>query len=52
MGLLLQDLDLIVKTTMVIEREVDDERNIREVSVKDKWKIWAWRLKPWKSHCM
>ena len=40
MGLLLQDLDLMVKTTMAIEREVDDARN-REVGVKDKWKIWA-----------
>ena len=27
-GLLLQDLDLMVKTTMAIEREVDDTRNI------------------------
>ena len=29
-GLLLQDLDLMVKTVMTIEREVDDARNIRE----------------------
>ena len=35
-GLLLQDMDLMVKTTMAIEREVDDARNIREVGVKDK----------------
>ena len=28
MGLLLQDLDLMVKTGMAIEREVDDEQNI------------------------
>ena len=51
-GLLFQDLDLMVKTTMAIEREVDDTWNIREAGVQDKWKIWAWRLKPWKSHCM
>ena len=36
MGLLLQDLNLMVKTVMAIEREVDDARNIREVGVKDK----------------
>ena len=42
----------MVKIAMAIEKEVDDTRNIREASVKDKWKIWAWRLKPWKSHCM
>ena len=35
-GLLLQDTNLVVKTTMAIEREVDDARNIREVGVKDK----------------
>ena len=51
-GLLLQDLDLMVKTTMTIEREVDDALNIRKARVKDKWKIWAWRLKPWKCQCM
>ena len=28
MGLLLQDLDLMIKTAMAIEREVDDARNI------------------------
>ena len=39
--LLLQDIDLMVKTTMAIERELDDTRNIREAGVKDKWKIWA-----------
>ena len=27
-GLLLQDMDLIARTTMAIEREVDDARNI------------------------
>ena len=35
-GLLLQDMDLMVKTTMAIEREVDDARNIREAGVEDK----------------
>ena len=40
-GPLLQDTDLMVKTAMAIEREVDDAWNIREASVKDKWKIWA-----------
>ena len=48
-GLLLQDLDLMVKTTMAIKREVDDARNIREAGVKDKLKI---GLGGWKSHCM
>ena len=28
MGLLLQDMDLMVRTAMAIEREVDDARNI------------------------
>ena len=37
MELLLQDLDLMVKTTMDIEREVDDARNIRVAGFKDKW---------------
>ena len=32
-GLLLLDLDLMVKTTMVIEREVDDAWNIRDANV-------------------
>ena len=36
MGLLLQDTNLVVKTTMAIEMKVDDARNIREVGVKDK----------------
>ena len=35
-GLLLQDLDSMVRTAMAIEREVDDARNIRDVGVKDK----------------
>ena len=29
MGLLLQDMDLMVKTTMTIEKEVNDAWNIR-----------------------
>ena len=37
-GLLLQDMDLMVKTTMTIEREVDDARSIRDADVKDKRK--------------
>ena len=35
-GLLLQDLDSIVRTTMAIKREVDDARNIQGAGVKDK----------------
>ena len=35
-GLLLQDIDLMVKTTMAIEREVNDAWNIRDAGVKDK----------------
>ena len=38
MGLLLRDMDLMVKTTMAIEREVDDARSIRDAGVKDKRK--------------
>ena len=38
MGFLLQDMDLMVKTTMAIEREVDDAQNIRDVGFKDKKK--------------
>ena len=34
--LLLQDMDLMVKIAMTIEREVDDTRNIQEVGFKDK----------------
>ena len=37
-GLLLQDMDLMVRTTMAIEREVDDAWNNRDVGVKDKRK--------------
>ena len=38
MGLLLQDMDLMVKTTMTIEREVDDSWSIQDAGVKDKRK--------------
>ena len=37
-GLLLQDLDSMVMTSMAIEREVNDARNIRDECVKDKRK--------------
>ena len=37
-GLLLQDMNLMVKTTMAIEMEVDDARSIRDAGVKDKRK--------------
>ena len=37
-GLLLQDMDLMVKTLMAIKREVDDTWSIRDMSVKDKRK--------------
>ena len=35
-GLLLQDMNLVVKTAMAIKREVDDAQNIQEAGVKDK----------------
>ena len=35
-GLLLHDLDSMVRTAIVIEKEVDDAQNIRDVGVKDK----------------
>ena len=38
MGLLLQDLDLMVKTTMTIERVVDDAWSIRDVGASAKRK--------------
>ena len=38
MGLLLQDMDLKVKTTMAIEREVDNVQSIWNAGVKDKRK--------------
>ena len=37
-GLLLQDMDSMVRTAMAIEREVDDARRIRDTSAKDKKK--------------
>ena len=37
-GFLLQDMDLMVKTAMAIEKEVDDARNIRDAGIKDKGK--------------
>ena len=37
-GLFLQDLDLMVRTTMAIEREMDDAQNILDAGVKDKRK--------------
>ena len=37
-GLLLQDMDFMVKTPMAMESEVDDARKIRDASVKDKRK--------------
>ena len=37
-GHLLQDMDLMIKTTMAIERKVDDARNICDAGVKDKRK--------------
>ena len=38
MGLLLQDMDFMVKITMAIESEVDDVQSIRDAGVKDKRK--------------
>ena len=38
MGLFLQDLDLMVKTVMTIEMEVDNARSVRDSGVKDKKK--------------
>ena len=35
-GLLLQDMNFMVKTDMAIEREVADAQSIRDTSVKDK----------------
>ena len=37
-ALLLQDMDLMVKTAMAIERQVDDARSIWDLEVKDKRK--------------
>ena len=36
MGFFLQDMDLMIKIVMSIDREVDDTRNIRDAGVKDK----------------
>ena len=38
LGLLLQDLDSMVRTATAIKREVDDARNIQDASIKDKRK--------------
>ena len=35
-GLLLHDMNLMVKKAMTIEREVDDAYNIQDVGIKDK----------------
>ena len=37
-GFLLQDLDLMVSTTLVIEKEVDDTRSIRDMGASAKRK--------------
>ena len=36
MGFLLQDMNSIVRTTMAIEREIDDARSIRNAIVSEK----------------
>ena len=38
MGLLLQDMDSMVRIAMAIEREVDDAQSIRDASASDKRK--------------
>ena len=38
MGLLLQDMDSMVRTTLAIEREIDDARSIRDTGAGDKRK--------------
>ena len=38
MGLLLKDMNLMVRTVMATKMEVDDARNIRDAGVKDKRK--------------
>ena len=38
MGLLLQDMDLMVRIAMTIEREVDDAQRIRDAGASDKRK--------------
>ena len=37
-GLLLQDMDSMVKTALAIEREIDDSRSIRDTGAGDKRK--------------
>ena len=37
-GLLLQDMDSMVSTTMALEREIDDARSIRDVGASEKRK--------------
>ena len=37
-GFLLQDMDSMVRITMVIEREIDDARSIRDAGVSEKMK--------------
>ena len=37
-GLLLQDMDSMVRTALAIEREIDDAQSIRDTGVGDKWK--------------
>ena len=37
-GLLLQDMDFMVRTALAIEREIDDAQSIRDTGVGDKWK--------------
>ena len=37
-GLLLQDIDSMVRTAMAIEREIDDAKSIRDVGVSGKRK--------------
>ena len=37
-GLLLQDMDSMVSTTMAIEREIDDARSIRDAGAREKRK--------------
>ena len=37
-GLLLQDMDSMVRTALAIEREIDDARSIRDTGVGDKQK--------------
>ena len=38
MGLLLQDMDSMVRTALAIEREIDDARSIRDTGASDKRK--------------